>query len=72
MRIFQKYQSMQTHPTKRRAPLGHVHEQNAVCSNKQNATPLRQLDHLIPVGTRIRQLCASPVATLEFELVFLR
>lgn len=61
-----------THSTKRRVAIGQLHEQNAVSCDKQNATPLRQLDHLVPIGSGVGQLRASSVAPLESELVFLR
>ena len=60
-----------TYPTKGCVSVRQLHEQNAVHRDEQDASPLRQLHHLVPVGPGICQLCASPVTTLEFELVLL-
>lgn len=56
----------------RRFSVCQLQEQDAIGYDEQDATPLRQRDHLVPVRPRVGQLCASPVASLERELVLLR
>jgi hypothetical protein len=67
-----KYAVIPTHSAEWRVAVRKFHEKNTIDGNEQDASPLRQFHHLVPVGPSIRQLCTSPVSSLELELVLLR
>lgn len=67
-----EYAVIPTHSAEWRVAVRKLHEENTVDGNKQDAAPLRQLHHFVPVGPSIRQLCTSPISSLELELVLLR